>query len=64
MPKMRPEMIAIASGCCMADPWPMPSASGISARMAANVVIAIGRMRLIPATIRRSSLASSSRYSE
>jgi hypothetical protein len=46
---MRPEMIAIASGCCIAEPWPIPSASGNKARIAARVVMAIGRKRLTPA---------------
>jgi hypothetical protein len=42
-------MMAIARGFNIADPSPMPRARGNKARIAANVVIAIGRIRLIPA---------------
>jgi len=39
-------MIATASGCCLAEPSPMASARGNNVRMAARVVIVIGRRRL------------------
>ena len=39
--------MAIASGFCMADPSPMAKAKGSRARMAANVVIVIGRLERI-----------------
>ena len=41
----RPEMIATARGCCIDAPWPIARASGSSVRIAASVVIAIGRIR-------------------
>ena len=40
---------SMASGCCMAEPWPMAKASGSKARIAASVVMAMGRMRFLPA---------------
>ena len=47
----RPQMMAMASGCCIPEPCPIPKASGRSASTAAMVVIRIGRIRLRAAWI-------------
>ena len=47
----KPEMIATARGCCIDKPWLIASANGSSVRMAASVVITIGRIRFCPASI-------------
>ena len=45
-----PPTTAIPSGCRISDPVPVPSASGNVAKMAAMVVIMIGRNRMIDAS--------------
>jgi len=42
-------MTAIASGCSICDPEPIPSASGIIPAMVAIAVIRMGRSRRSPA---------------
>ena len=44
-------MMATAKGFCMAEPAPIPSASGINASTAMIDDISIGRMRSFPASI-------------
>ena len=41
-----PEMMVMASGRCISEPAPRPSASGINARIAIDEVIRIGRKRI------------------
>ena len=51
----------------MADPCPKAKANGNNVKIAANVVIVIGRMRFLPASIKalvNGNLPSKSRYSE
>ena len=47
---VRPPMTMIASGCCICAPGPMPRASGNRPRIAARLVIRIGRKRVRPAS--------------
>ena len=44
-------MMAMANGCCISEPWPMANAKGSSVRIAAMVVMAMGRRWLVPARI-------------
>jgi hypothetical protein len=58
---------AIASAYCMAEPCPIPRAGDNKERIAAQVVIAIGRIRLVPVVMKRacrSSVSASSRNPE
>lgn len=48
-------MTAMARGCCICEPAPMPSESGSKASTAARVVIKIGRVRAEPARTNASS---------
>ena len=51
---IRPPMTAIASGCCICAPGPMPRARGTSPRIVHRLVMRIGRNRVRPARIRAS----------
>src|SRR5260221_5548614 len=44
-PAINPPITAIAKGCCICAPNPIPRANGIKARMAPIAVINLGRMR-------------------
>ena len=46
---VRPPMTMIASGCCIWSPGPMPRASGNKPRIAARLVMRMGRERVWPA---------------
>ena len=62
-----PAMMEMASGCWIAEPWPRASASGSKVRIAASVVMVIGRSRLRLASRRArrgAMLCDSSVYSD